>query len=85
MKDRVWNRLPLLWRAFGYFLYRYLFRLGFLDGREGLIFHTLQGFWFRFLIDSKIIEKQGASTGALYGDLGPAPQAPAQIAPRPKN
>ena len=31
-----------------YFGYRYFLRLGFLDGRPGLIFHFLQGFWFRF-------------------------------------
>ena len=57
LKDRVWGRLPLLWRPFAYFLYRYFLRLGFLDGREGLIFHVLQGFWFRFLVDSKAYER----------------------------
>ena len=30
----------------------------FLDGREGLIFWTLQTFWFRFLIDAKLFEQQ---------------------------
>jgi hypothetical protein len=30
--------------------------LGFLDGKEGLIFHFLQGFWHQFLIDAKIYE-----------------------------
>jgi hypothetical protein len=29
-------------------------RGGFLDGIEGLVFHTLQRFWFRFLIDARI-------------------------------
>jgi len=58
LKERLWNRLPLLWRPFGYFAYRYLLRLGFLDGLEGLIFHTLQGFWLRFLVDSKVWEKR---------------------------
>jgi len=56
LKERLWTRLPPLWRAFGYFVYRYFLRLGFLDGQEGLIFHTLQGFWFRFLVDSKDYE-----------------------------
>jgi hypothetical protein len=27
-----------------------------LDGKEGLIYHFLQGFWYRFLVDAKIIE-----------------------------
>ena len=56
MKERVWARMPPFWRAFAYFLHRYVVRLGFLDGIEGLIFHTLQGFWFRFLVGSKIYE-----------------------------
>jgi hypothetical protein len=33
-------------------------RLGFLDGREGFIFWTLQTFWFRFLIDAKLFEQR---------------------------
>jgi len=40
----------------GSFLYRYILRLGFLDGTPGLIFHVLQGFWFRFYIDARIWE-----------------------------
>jgi glycosyltransferase involved in cell wall biosynthesis len=58
LKDRAWHRLPILWRAFAYFGLRYFLCLGFLDGREGLIFHALQGFWFRFLVDSKIFEQK---------------------------
>jgi glycosyltransferase involved in cell wall biosynthesis len=53
-----YNHLPVLIRPFGLFLYRYIFRLGFLDGVEGLIFWVLQTFWFRFLIDAKIWEKR---------------------------
>jgi hypothetical protein len=43
--------LPLYARPFGYFIYRYVFRLGFLDGKEGFIFHFLQAFWYRLLVD----------------------------------
>ena len=50
-------KFPLFLRAFLYFCYRYFFRLGFMDGKEGLIFHFLQGFWFRFLVDAKIYER----------------------------
>lgn len=57
-KRRLWKeyyyRLPLFLRPFLYFVYRYFFRLGFLDGKEGLIFHVLQGFWYRFLVDAKL-------------------------------
>jgi glycosyltransferase involved in cell wall biosynthesis len=53
-----YNRMPLFVRPFCIFIYRYFFRLGFLDGTEGLIFWTLQTFWFRFLVDAKIWEKR---------------------------
>lgn len=56
LKRKVYARLPLLWRAWGHFLYRYILRGGFLDGKEGLIFHFLQGGWYRFLVDAKIYE-----------------------------
>lgn len=58
LKSNLFERLPLFWRGFFYFIYRYFIRLGFLDGKEGLIFHFLQGFWFRFLIDATIVEKR---------------------------
>ena len=49
-------KLPLFIRPTLYFLYRYFLKAGFLDGREGLIWHFLQGFWYRFLVDAKIFE-----------------------------
>jgi glycosyltransferase involved in cell wall biosynthesis len=48
--------LPLFTRPFIYFIYRYIIRLGFIDGKQGLIWHFLQGFWYRFLVDAKIYE-----------------------------
>lgn len=51
-------KLPLFTRPFIYFVWRYLFKLGFLDGKQGLIWHFLQGFWYRFLVDAKIYEMQ---------------------------
>jgi glycosyltransferase involved in cell wall biosynthesis len=48
--------LPLFTRPFIYFIYRYFFKAGFLDGVKGLIWHFLQGFWYRFLVDAKIYE-----------------------------
>ncbi len=56
LKEKLYARLPLGLRAFCYFLYRYLFRLGFLDSREGAAFHILQGFWYRYLVDIKLYE-----------------------------
>ncbi|MGJ3647038.1 glycosyltransferase family 2 protein [Sphingomonas sp. GlSt437] len=59
LKQRVYNRLPLGVGPLAYFLYRMIFRLGFLDGRAGLIYHALQGFWYRFLVDAKVLELEG--------------------------
>jgi hypothetical protein len=56
LRTRVYQRFPLFLRPFLFWIYGYVFRLGFLDGVEGLIFHTLQRFWFRFLVDAKIWE-----------------------------
>jgi glycosyltransferase involved in cell wall biosynthesis len=58
LKLNIYNRAPLGLRALLYFLYRYVILLGFLDGRPGLIFHLLQGFWYRFYVDARIYEKQ---------------------------
>jgi glycosyltransferase involved in cell wall biosynthesis len=56
IKERVYNRLPFWLGPLGYFLYRYFVQFGFLDGREGLAYHCLQGFWYRFLVAAKILE-----------------------------
>jgi glycosyltransferase involved in cell wall biosynthesis len=54
----TYYRAPPFWRALGLFVYRYVLRLGFLDGRWGLIFFVLQTFWFRFLVDAKLHERR---------------------------
>ena len=61
MEQRRYQRMkyysyPIFWRVFLYSFYRYIIKRGFLDGKPGLIFHFLQGFWFRFLVDAKIYE-----------------------------
>ncbi len=56
VKKNFYGRSPLFFRAFLYFLMRYIIGLGFLDGTQGLIFHFLQGFWYRFLVDAKLYE-----------------------------
>jgi glycosyltransferase involved in cell wall biosynthesis len=53
----LYNQAPLFVRPFALFFYRFVVRLGFLDGREGFVFWVLQTFWFRFLIDSKLFEQ----------------------------
>ena len=56
IKEKIYVYIPLFIRPFLYFIYKYFFRLGFLDGSEGLIRHFMQGFWYRFLVDAKIYE-----------------------------
>ena len=56
LRNNFYAACPIYGRAYLYFLWRYLARLGFLDGRPGLVFHTLQGFWYFFLIDAKVGE-----------------------------
>jgi glycosyltransferase involved in cell wall biosynthesis len=55
-RQQVWRRLPLYVRPALYFFYRYVCRLGFLDGKEGFVFHVLQAFWYRLLVDIKLDE-----------------------------
>jgi glycosyltransferase involved in cell wall biosynthesis len=52
----LWLRLPLFLRPALYFVYRYVVRLGFLDGRAGFLYAALQGFWLRLAVDWKIDE-----------------------------
>ena len=56
MKKHKYARQPLFWRSFAYFIYRYFFKLGFLEGKEGFLWHFLQGWWYRTLVDAKIYE-----------------------------
>jgi glycosyltransferase involved in cell wall biosynthesis len=60
LKEQVYNRIPFTLSALSYFLYRYVFQLGFLDGRSGLVYHFLQGYWYRFLVGAKVMEYKQA-------------------------
>ena len=53
LKSNFYERTPLFIGPFLYFIYRYFFRFGFLDGREGFVWHVLHAFWYRFLVDAK--------------------------------
>lgn len=56
LRENVWVRMPLFIRPLFYFIYRYIYQLGFLDGQEGLIYCFLHGFWYPFLVDAKYFE-----------------------------
>jgi glycosyltransferase involved in cell wall biosynthesis len=55
LKDRYY-RMPLFVRPALYFFYRYFLLLGILDGRNGFVFHFLQAFWFRLVVDIRLQE-----------------------------
>lgn len=60
IKEHIYNHIPFTISAFMYFVWRYIFQLGFLDGRSGLIYHFLQGYWYRFLVGAKVMELERA-------------------------
>jgi exosortase/archaeosortase family protein len=68
---QLWWKLPRYVRPMLYFIYRMFFQLGILDGRTGVIFHFLQAFWFRLIVDIKIDEilKQNGVTKASNAPL----------------
>ena len=55
-RNYIYYYIPKSIRAFSYFIYRYIFLVGFLDGTVGFKFHFLQAFWYRLLVDAKIDE-----------------------------
>lgn len=55
-KKLKYAKMKLFWRSFIYFAYRYFFKLGFTQGKEGFLWHFLQGWWYRTLVDAKIFE-----------------------------
>jgi len=60
VKEKLYNKIPFPLSTTGYFLLRYFVQLGFLDGIEGLIYHFLQGYWYRFLVGAKVLEFERA-------------------------
>ena len=52
----VWNNMPLFIRPVIYFIYRYIFLLGFIDGKIGSQFHYLQAYWYRYKVDQNIYD-----------------------------
>ncbi|MGM9645589.1 MAG: glycosyltransferase family 2 protein, partial [Eubacteriales bacterium] len=69
-KFGFYYKLPLFVRSWLLFIYNYIFRLGFLDGKEGFIYNYMYHRWYRTLVDSKIYEqmkfpKEFEKTGAL--------------------
>ncbi len=56
LRKEKYASMPLFWRCFIYFIYRYFFKLGFTEGKEGFLWHFMQGWWYRSLVDAKVYE-----------------------------
>lgn len=56
MTKHKYAKQPLFLRSFAYFCFRYFFKLGFMEGKEGFLWHFLQGWWYRTLVDAKVYE-----------------------------
>lgn len=59
-KKHLYVKKPLFWRSFAYFIYRYIIRGGWKDGKEGYLFSFIQGWWYRTLVDAKVFEVKKA-------------------------
>lgn len=57
-KFGLYYRFPMFMRSWLLFIYYYIFRLGFLDGKEGFVYHYMYHRWYRTLVDAKILEQQ---------------------------
>jgi len=58
VKFNIYYKLPMGARAHFYYIYRYYFKRGFLDGKEGKIYCFFQAYWYRYLVDAKIYESE---------------------------
>ena len=66
-KFGLYYRAPKFLRAYLWFIYNYIFRLGFLDGKEGFLFHYFECLWYRLLVDAKIYEYE--KHGGAFDEL----------------
>lgn len=67
-KFGIYYKFPMFLRSWMLFIYFYIFRLGFLDGKEGFIYHYMYQRWYRCLVDAKIFEQM--LTNKPFEDTG---------------
>lgn len=66
-KYGIYYKAPKFLRAQLWFLYNYIFKKGFLDGKEGFLFLFFECYWYRMLVDAKIYEQM--QTGNDFEEL----------------
>lgn len=57
-KFGFYYKFPLFIRCRLLFFYNYIIKLGFLDGKEGYVYHYMYHMWYRTLVDGKILEQK---------------------------
>lgn len=58
LKEAIYNKLPLFLRPTLYFIFRYVVCLGFLDAKEGFAYHFFQAYWYRSVVDIRVLEAE---------------------------
>lgn len=58
LRDGLYYKLPMFFRAKLYYWFRYYFCLGFLDGKPGKIYALIQAYFYRVMVDAKIYERR---------------------------
>lgn len=66
-KYGIYYKAPKFLRAQLWFLYNYIIKRGFLDGKEGFLFLFFECYWYRMLVDAKIYEQM--KTGNEFEEL----------------
>lgn len=61
LKDDLYYKIPFGLRPILYFILRFFLQLGLLDGPKGWVFHFLQAFWYRLIVDINIYEIEKAT------------------------
>ena len=68
-KFGFYYRLPMFFRSWLLFVYFYIFKFGFLDGKEGFVYHWMYHRWYRALVDSKILEEKRKNVHKKESDV----------------
>lgn len=69
-KFGIYYKFPKFFRCWLMFIYAYIFQLGFLDGKEGFIYHWMYHRFYRTLVDCKILEQElNPKPFQITGDL----------------
>ena len=55
-KQKIYYKFPIFLRPFLFFLYSLIFKLGIINGWQGLVFYYYQTLWFRLLVDINIFK-----------------------------